>query len=158
MTEELHQVGKIKVSTYVNALPRENVEHRHCCAHFWLTTYFTALAHIYIDTRQIDCVRWLALEAMRMLGGEQDTLCVLWKVARRLSFAPMPCIWHYDGRWHRRRCSECMGGMSPADGAAWTQVAMGGEPPRNKGGVVGGWQSAWSLVDETCSKWGGEFK
>ena len=45
-----------------------------------------------------------------------------------------------DGRWHRRRCSERTGGMSPVDGVARTQAAEGGEPNRGEGGVAGGWQ------------------
>ena len=61
---------------------------------FWLPNCLTAPMYIYIDTRQIDCVQWLELETMRVLGGEWDTLCVLWEAAKRMSFVCMPCIWH----------------------------------------------------------------
>ena len=92
--EELHQERKIKTSTYVDASLRENVEHRHCRTRFWLPNCFTALVRVYIDTQQINCVRCLALETMRTLGGERDTLCALLKVVRRVSFVRMPCIWY----------------------------------------------------------------
>ena len=41
-----------------------------------------------------------------------------------------------DGRWHWRVCSERTGGISSADGAAWTLVAEGGEPPAAREGVL----------------------
>ena len=45
-----------------------------------------------------------------------------------------------------------------SDEAAWTQATKGGEAPRSKGGGAGAWQTAWSLVNMTCTRWGGKFK
>ena len=55
-TEELHRVDRIKTSTYVDASPRENVEHQHYRTRYWLPNCFTALVPIYIDAQQIDFV------------------------------------------------------------------------------------------------------
>ena len=55
-TEGLRGPGTIKMSTYIDTLPREKVEYRHCRARFWLPNCFIALVCIYIHTWQIDCV------------------------------------------------------------------------------------------------------
>ena len=119
-TEELRRVGRIKTSPYVDASPRENVEHQHCRARFWLPNCFTALACVYIDVRQIDCVQWLEVETMHALWGERDSLCVLWEATKRMNFVRMPCIWHcgWKRAWkemlrtHRR---EIVSGWSGVD-------------------------------------------
>ena len=43
-------------------------------------------------------------------------------------------------------------------GAVRNRAAEGGEAPRSGEGGAGCWRTAWSLVNETRTKWGGEFK
>ena len=72
------------------------MEHRHCRARFWLPNCFTALARvrIYIDARRLITFNGWSWKQCVLLGGERDTLCVLWEAAKRMNFVRMPCIWH----------------------------------------------------------------
>ena len=48
--------------------------------------------------------------------------------------------------------------QSPVDGAVRTWGAKSREPPRREGAGASGLRTAWSLVNETRTRWGGEFK
>ena len=115
------------MSTYVDASPKENVRRRHCRARFWLPNCFTALARVYIDARQIDCVQWLELETMRALGEEWDTLCALWEAAKGMNFVRMPCIWHCGWKMAWKEMLRTHGG-DVASG--WSGVDADSRGPR----------------------------
>ena len=77
--EELHRVDRIKTSTYVDASPRENVEHRHWRARFWLPNCFTALVHAFTSTlsRLISFDGWRWKQCARAGRKAGHSLCPL---------------------------------------------------------------------------------
>ena len=98
------------------------------------------------------------LESMHMLGEIRTLFVSFGKLRGGRDLSACHAYGAENGRWKRRRCFERSGKMLPVHEVAWTQATEGGEPPRSKGGGAGGWQTAWSLVEETRTMWGGEFE
>ena len=70
-----------------------------------------------------------------------------------------------NGRWDVKRCAKSMSGTSLEESAAQTSplppeedAREGREPLHSEAVSAGGWRTAWSLIDETRTRWGGKLK